>query len=138
MPEAMTDHTPSRRGFLGHLAGAAAASGIVHGCAGAIAAPNPDARLIRLCAEYVEALAAYNRDGGQLECAEDPLWHAVAAAEARLDGLTAHTLPGVIAKARVAMHLARQPDGSEDFSSSYTGDWPEQVVRDLLRLQGGA
>jgi hypothetical protein len=31
------------------------------------------------------------------------------------------------------VQLAQQP-GREDFCSSFTGDWPERVVRDLLWL----
>jgi hypothetical protein len=45
-------------------------------------------------------------------------------------------LAGVVAKALVAQALAQQP-GGEDYCSSFTCDWPEQIIRDLLRLHGG-
>lgn len=102
----------------------------------AAAAPSADAELIRLCDDYVRALAAYDRDGGHVDCDRDPLWHAVEAVERQLDGLEARTIEGVVAKARIALYSAQQPDGSEDFSDAYTGCWPEQIIRDLLRLHG--
>lgn len=108
------------------------------GAAIAAVSPGADAELIRLCDEYLRALAAYDRDGGHVESADDPLCHALEALEQKLDGLEARTMEGVIAKARVALFSAQQLDGSEDFSTSYTGDWPEQVIRDLLRLHGQA
>ena len=46
-------------------------------------------------------------------------------------------MAGVVALCEVAMHWARQPDGTEDFNTSYTGDWPELVVRAVLRIAGG-
>ncbi|WP_376091247.1 hypothetical protein ACE7GA_21375 [Roseomonas sp. CCTCC AB2023176] len=94
---------------------------------------HPDAELIRLCAAYVEAVDAYNRDGGHLECEDDPLWHAVAAVEEPLGELEPRTLAGLAAMARVAHFLAQQPCG-ENFSDSFTGDWPERVVRGVLTL----
>lgn len=126
---------PSRRSFLA-LAGATTAAGIVDSSADLSAAtlPGPDADLIQLCSDYIEALDAYDREGGFLESELDHLWHAVEAIEERLDALTATTLDGIAAKARVALRLARQPSGREDFSRAYVGDWPEQVVRDLLRV----
>jgi hypothetical protein len=97
---------------------------------------SPDADLICLCGEYIAAVDAYNQDAGDIEPEDDPLWQAVEDLEAKLAGLNAQTLEGVAAKARVVMRLSRKTDGTHDFSSSYTGDWPGQVVRDLLRIAG--
>ena len=30
----------------------------------------------------------------------------------------------------------KQPNGSENFADAYTGHWPEQIIRDPLRLHG--
>ena len=95
---------------------------------------DPDAEVIRLCGEYMQAVDALNAHGGRLECEDDPLWHAISAVKRKLDGLAPRTIEGVAAKARVAVFLARQVDGSENFSEGFTLDWPERVVRDILRL----
>lgn len=100
----------------------------------AMAATNPDADLIRLCDALIAAGAAYEHSDGNLEPEDDPLWSAIQAIEEQLDGMQATTIAGVLAKVRVAASWARQPDGSENWSTSYTGDWPEQVCRDLLAL----
>jgi hypothetical protein len=97
---------------------------------------NPDAELIRLCGEYVAAVDAYNQSIDEAEPEDDPLWQAVEDLEVKLAGLNAQTVEGVAANARVVMRLSRKTDGTHDFSSSHTGDWSEQVVRDLLRLMG--
>jgi hypothetical protein len=125
--------TPSRRKLmkLAATAAAAAPAGVVVGSAQGAGA---DAELIRLCSEYMEAVTAYDASGARLAPEDDPLWHAVEAIELRLDDLATGTLAGVVAQARAALSLARQPDGSEDFSTSYTGEWPERLVRDLLWL----
>jgi hypothetical protein len=134
------DNTPSRRKALKFAAAAAAGTTALLAPAAASAAPaaGADAELIEMCADYIEAIDAYNADGGHLELDDDPLWHTVEAIEERLDGRAAGTLAGVVAKARVAACLARLPGGVEDFSDSIIGDWPEQVVRDLLALAEGA
>ncbi|MBO1081841.1 hypothetical protein [Roseomonas haemaphysalidis] len=95
---------------------------------------GPDAELIQLCAAYTKAIDKYNADGGHLDCEVDPLWHAVELLEAQLAGLAATTSAGLIAKASVARRLARKPDGSENYCTSMTGDWPEQVILDLLAM----
>lgn len=96
--------------------------------------PHPDAELIRLCDAYLSAVAAYNASGGELEYEEDPLWLAIDHIREQLNEMAPETIDGVLAEARVAAWLAVQLDGSEDFSDSFTGDWPERVVRHLLRL----
>jgi hypothetical protein len=98
---------------------------------------SPDAELIRLCGEYVKAVDAYN-SGPAAEPEDDPLWQAVIELDAKLEGLAATTLDGLAAKARVALHQAKTPDGGECFEVSYVGSWPEQVVRDLLGMMSEA
>lgn len=121
----------------GAALGAAAALPAVTPPASAGAGAGADAGLIALCEEYKAALAAYEADGGYLVTDDDPLWEAVEAVKRRLDGMAAATLAGVVAKARVARCLARQPGGREDYCSSFTADWPGEVVRDLLALADG-
>lgn len=98
---------------------------------------NADAELIRLCAAYITASDIYNADCSGLNYEVDPLWHALERLEAQLEDLTASTFEGLLAKARVAQHQARQPDGSENYKSSFTGDWPERIIRDLLAMAEG-
>jgi hypothetical protein len=60
MPKAEIEHTPTRRKFLGHLAGGAAVAAVAAGVstvaqAAPVVAPNddnPDADLIALCARF--------------------------------------------------------------------------------------
>lgn len=98
--------------------------------------PDPDAHLVTLCADYIEAVRSYNEDGGTAEPEDDPAWAALNALEDRIEDTPAHTLAGVAAKSRVAAFLARNLDGTHHFGDSYTGRWPEMVVRDVLRLVG--
>ncbi|MFZ6762127.1 hypothetical protein [Pseudoroseomonas sp. WGS1072] len=117
------------------LAPVAAAPSVILGNSHHDHLPHADAELIRLCGAYIEALDAYTDSGSQLDCEDDPLWQAIEALEEQLDGLTARTLDGVAALGRVAQRWALQQDGSENFDTSFTGDWPERVVRNVLRLQ---
>ncbi|MDQ1081420.1 hypothetical protein [Pseudoroseomonas cervicalis] len=101
-----------------------------------------DARLVSLCAEYTRALDAYNGkaawlgpDGAPMGMSPDDLEALVDGIEEELQGLRATTLEGLAAKARVAAHQAKQPGGI-DFGEGVVGDWPEQVIRDLLRMAG--
>jgi hypothetical protein len=94
-----------------------------------------DAELVRLCAAYTAALDVIDNSKSVLEPDDNPAWRAAQAMEDRLLEIPATTFEGLMAKARVAQHQARQPDGSENYSDSYTGCWPEQIVRDLLRLK---
>ena len=97
-----------------------------------------DAELIALCAEYIRRTKDYDTVDTGLESDDDPRWPLLIGAEKRALSLEAQTLQGVLAKAQVALFSAQMVDGSEDFDTGYTGDWPEQVVRDLLRLYGSA
>lgn len=96
--------------------------------------PSPDADIIRLSAEIIEATKISEASGSSLDCEDDPLWQRVKGLEEELSARTARTMEGLAAKARVALFRARRPDGSEDFDTSYTGDWPEQIVRELLEM----
>lgn len=102
------------------------------------AAANPDAELIALCAEYIQRTKDYDTVDTGLESDDDPRWLPLVHAEERALSLEAQTLRGVLAKAQVALFSAQLPGGIVNFDTSYTGDWPEQVVRDLLRLYGSA
>lgn len=103
---------------------------------GAVPPDRPDAELIRACGTYIEALMAYDAEGGHLESDEDPLWWAVEDARELLCELEAETMDGVAALARVAKCLAGQPDGTENYSDSFTGMFPQRVVETVLRLSG--
>jgi hypothetical protein len=93
-----------------------------------------DTRLVRAGAAYIEATKAYDRDGGRLECKDDPLWWAVESAEAALTELSPQTWADVRALAEVARYKAIMPDGSMDWSESFTGDFPAMVCQAVLRL----
>jgi hypothetical protein len=127
----------SRRGILASLGGGVALAAVA-AVPSAMAAASPDADLIRLCDAYMKAVAALNADRSGLEAEDDPLWWAVEDIEAQLEDMHAQTLAGVLAKARVAAFLSQQPDGSVNWSTSFTGDWLEQVALDLLRMAGGS
>jgi hypothetical protein len=65
MPKADSEHTPTRRKFLGHLAAGTAAVAVAAGASSVSqAAPltqsNPDAELIALCAQHDEIEARSN------------------------------------------------------------------------------
>lgn len=97
---------------------------------------HPDAAFMRLCDEYLRAVDRHNADGGHIEANVDPLWREVQAIGDALDGMAPSTVEGILAEARVAAHLAKLPDGREDFSPSYTGDWPQRVIEHLLQVLG--
>lgn len=93
-----------------------------------------DAALVRAGAAYIEATKAYDRDGGRLECEGDPLWWAIESAEAVLTEISPQTWADVRVLAEVARYKATMPDGSMDWSDSYTGDLPAMVCQAVLRL----
>lgn len=97
---------------------------------------NPDAALIAACDAYIRAMDAYNRHGGDVDCEDDPLWHALQAAEERAADIPAETMAGLAAKARAAAATGRMPDGVVRLGESYAGHWPARLVRDVLRLSG--
>ncbi len=97
---------------------------------------GPDAELIAACDRFTRAMRAYNADRSGLDSRLDPLWAELTTAEDEAQAIPARTLAGAAAKARVAMTLGTQPDGTVRMGDSYTGAWPEEVVRDVLRLAG--
>jgi hypothetical protein len=101
------------------------------------ATPDPDAELAHWCGVYVAACAAYNASPSTDDDDEDPLWDAILAAEAEIDARPPVALPGVLAKARMAIALAGQePEERDDWGSSPAGTWAREVVLDLARLFG--
>jgi hypothetical protein len=106
------------------------------------AAACPDAELVAACDAYAEAMQRFNDEGGHLEPEVCPLWRAVDAARDRaLAAPPPRSLAGIRAKAELCRTMAlRAPDGRRDYSDSYCGTWPGQVVEDVLRLvvPGGA
>jgi hypothetical protein len=101
------------------------------------AQPNLDAELIALCDRYIAALHAFNTDPEERDHDDSPLGAAVDALADALDEAPApRTLAGVLAEARVARFLARQPDGSLEYEDPFTLGWCEVVIEDLLRVMG--
>ncbi|MBR0660221.1 hypothetical protein [Neoroseomonas oryzicola] len=96
---------------------------------------STDAAMIALCAEYRAVLDRY--DAGEGPDGKG-LWDDVMRLRNRLEEWEPQTIEGVVALARIAMHEAQQPDGSENFGDSFTGAWPELVVRGVLRVAGRA
>ncbi|MFC0409502.1 hypothetical protein [Roseomonas elaeocarpi] len=116
----------------------AAAPALVAVPAAPVATAHPDAELLRLCAEHQVAQAAYERDGGRLEPEECPLAIAYLGSVRAIGGAEAHTLAGMLAKARAAKREALMPDGSEQPHSCVAADWAWDLLNDLLRLAGEA
>ena len=132
----------TRRHVLGDAIAGLAGAVILAGAGIAMATPETlangaDDRLVDLCDRYMTALDVYERDGGIIDCDKDPLWLSAMDLEEQVEATETRTMAGVVAIARVALHWSRQLDGSELFDTSHTGDWPERVVRDVLRLHGG-
>ena len=124
---------PSRRRLL---AGSGLAAGLAALALPAAAAPmfitgHPDAELIRLCAEHVANLEAYNRDGGTLPMDQpDPLWDAYARTRDAIDGIKPRTRAGMMAKARAARAEAAHDD---DALAAMPGErWAWDLLNDLL------
>ena len=98
-----------------------------------------DADLVRICAEHVVNMEAYNRDGGMLSAGEpDPLWTAYAQTREAISAAKPRTLQGMLAKARAAKAEARQPDGTHDPEGSPAEEWAWDLVNDLLAGRAGA
>ncbi len=127
-----------RRTLLQSLVAVSASSALLP----TAAAAHPDAVLIRICAEHIVNLHAYNAapGGGLSDFESDPLWIAYIATHDAIDAARPQTLDGVIAKARAA-----KAEG--DASPAWADRCPESgpavsfswdVVGDLLRLGGQA
>jgi len=135
----------SRRATMTALLPIAATSGMMSTAAGlplpearprpSIAA-SPDAELIRLCAEHIANMAAYNADGGNLEPEDDPLWHAYERTREAISAARPQTVEGMLAKAQAAEAEARTPDGGENPENCPAADWAWDLMHDFLRLAG--
>jgi hypothetical protein len=119
MPKVDPIHTPSRRKFLVHLAGGAAAVAVVAGVSTVVqAAPvtpadciNADAELIALCAKFDvlqrQSLAVFETtdDDDEQDAALAPLWDGQNDLVDRITELRATTTAGFIALANtLALH----------------------------------
>ncbi len=99
---------------------------------------SPDAELIRLCAEHIANVKAYNRSDDHTGCDDHPAWQACQRTEAAIAALPASTIAGVVAKARVAKAEAIEAsaDGGELWDGGSAVGWARDVVNDLLRVTG--
>ena len=132
----------TRRNMLGNLVAGFPGAVILAGDGIRVATPEMlenggDDCLVEACAQYLTAFEAYNREGGHVECYEDPLYHKMIAIEKQIDGIEARSFSGVAALARVALYFSGAPYGSEGFSNGPTAYWCERIVRDVLRLHCG-
>jgi len=98
---------------------------------------NPDAELIRICAQHIVNLRAYNTSGSHLEAERDPLWRAYESTRDAITEAEPQTLGGMLAKARAAKAEAKMLDGSEMPEGCPAATWAWDLVSDLLRLHGG-
>jgi hypothetical protein len=99
------------------------------------AAAEPDAAIIRLCAEHIANRTAYNTRGGYLEPDDDPLWHAYEGTQTAVYDAKPQTIAGIIAKAKAAKEEAQNPSG-ENWEDCSAADWAWDIVNDLVRLSG--
>jgi hypothetical protein len=75
-----------------------------------VIAPDPDADLIRICAEHIENHAAFNTRAGEVPIEEDPRWDAYWRTLSAICDSEPKKLAGVIAKARAAQVEAITPE----------------------------
>jgi hypothetical protein len=142
MTKATNTHTlksaPSRRAMLtGSGALLAGVTGFLAATAipSAAAASSPDAELIRICAEHIENMNAYNNDLSDTESDENPLWDAYERTRDAIDDAQPKTIAGMLAKARAAKAEALDPDG-EERADGRAAAWSWDIVNDLIRLNG--
>jgi len=120
----------SRRNLLGGLAVLATAPAV------ALAAPTPDAELIRICEAHPAVMDAVSDLGsGRDDC---PYWKAYERSRDAIFDAKPVTMAGMLAKARAAKAEARTPSGVEDPDNSPAELWAWDLVNDLLRLEGMA
>jgi hypothetical protein len=123
-------NAPTRRAMIGTGA-AILAAGVPCAAVAASTIGNPDAELIRLCAEHVANLEATNAPGsGAAE------WAAYERTRDAISEAKAHTLAGMVAKARAARREARSLDGTESPGGTMAETWSFHIVYDLLRMAG--
>lgn len=121
---------PSRRALLGAAAVLPIAAVPV-----LAEAPNPDAEMIRLCAEHVANLHALNDPAAEL-ADDDPRWTAYERTRDMIDAAAPQTLAGMVAKARAAKAEALNLDGTESPEGSPAESWAWDLLNDLLQITG--
>ena len=99
----------------------------------ASAETNPDADLIRTCAEHIANRDAYNARAGEVLTEQDPRWHAYARTLDAISDARPQTLAGLVAKAKATKAEATRPDGAVEPEDA--ADWAWDLVEDLIRLR---
>lgn len=140
---------PSRRTFIGHLAGATAAAGVVYGCAdlGAATLAGRDAELLAACADYHAAWNAIEAWEAQPEPGFDTpetdadeeyaatLFGRLKTAISKAGSLPAHTRGGLRAKAEVMrLSMSAALNGHSLETSSPAVKLALSLHRDVVRL----
>ena len=124
----------NRRNLLTAAAASAITPGVVKAGGGEQPA-HPDAELIRLCAQHVVNMRAYNQAGGLEDIDEpDPLWDAYERTRDAITEAKPCTLAGMQAKAQAAKAeaLTSRTDGTESPEGTPAEAWAWQLVNDLL------
>jgi hypothetical protein len=93
-----------------------------------------DAEVIRVCAEHIVNVAAYNSGDIAAEFENDPLWLAYRRTCDAICEAKPQTMAAVLAKARAAKADAAQMDGSEAPADGPAARWAWDLVNDLIRL----
>lgn len=126
-----------RRDFLTTTAALAATTVLLPPSAKA-EAPHPDAELLRICAQHIVNLRAFNASTVDAEEDDDPLWTAYTRTRDAIGGAKPCTLDGMLAKARAAKAEARSPAGIDDPEGTPGEQWAWDLVNDLLAGSAGA
>ncbi len=132
----------SRRAALG----AASALAVIGGASAAEAAattphiptpPYPDAALIAACAEHIVNYDAYGASDEMDDESQNPAWQEYHRTMLMIKASRAHTMEGILAKARVTKHIAQgAPGWPESAQNCGAGVWAFDLMNDLLRLHG--
>lgn len=120
---------PTRRSLFGAAAVFAAVPAAL-----AQSSSHPDADLIRLCAEHIGNMAAFNASDSDSD--DDPAWLAYERTSAAIGSAKPRTIAGMQAKARAAKAEAKGPDGRDDPYGTHAEKWAWDLVRDLLGSVG--
>lgn len=127
---------PSRRSLLSGLGTESDVSTPTTTCVPATAI-EPDAAIVRLCAEHIANSNLFNTSvvaEGSPEYEVE--WKAYTRTREAIDAVRPVTLQGILAKAAVTQHEASQPCGWEDWQYEVVSNWARDVVKDLLRIGG--
>ena len=113
----------------------AASSPPLPGCGdGAADDLNPDAKLIRCCADHSKYMAAVKDAPDEAE--DGPVWRAYEENRDAISAAMPQTLAGMVAKARAAKLEATFWDTSENIDGTMGQPWAWDLVNSLLRLAG--